>query len=72
MSPIKLYKVSESEDGTEKFQSQLMLGRDAVDFIRKDGVMCCWGRGDRGFDFYSYDEEYEIVDSIEDMRFQKL
>ena len=33
MSKIKLLKVDKMEDGTLRLQSQLMVGRDNVDFI---------------------------------------
>lgn len=35
MSKIKLFKVNELEDGTLRLQSQLMVGKDSVDFILK-------------------------------------
>lgn len=73
MSAIKLWKVDTTKDGTERFQTQLELGRDSVSFIRgKDGVMLLWGNGKKGFNFYPYNKPYEIVDKIEDMKYQPL
>lgn len=73
MSKIKLFKAGELSNGTQRFQSQLMLGKDAADFImRTDGVMKCWGNGNKGFDFYEYKEPYEIVSNKSDMLRQTL
>jgi hypothetical protein len=68
--PIKLLKIDEMEDGTTRFQSQLFVGRAVADFIqRPNGVMECWGgRGE----WVEYKGEYEIVTSIEEMKYQKL
>ena len=70
---IKLLLINTSDDGTQRFQSQLMVGRDTVDFIMKDdGIMRCWGSGDKGTDFYEYNKPYEIVSDINEMKTQKL
>jgi len=67
MSKLKLLKVNELEDGTIRLQSQLMVGRDSVDFILKDNVLKCWGNGDKGHNFYEYNKPYEIVSNKSDM-----
>jgi hypothetical protein len=72
MSKIKLLKVSELEDGTIRLQSQLYVGRDSADFIIEEGILKCYGYGERGFNFYEYKEPYEIVESKKDMIFQPL
>lgn len=73
MSATKLWKVNTMEDGTERFQTQLELGRDTVSFIRGlDGVMMCWGYGENGTSFYPYTKTYEIVSKIEDMKYQPI
>ena len=57
---IKLYEI-ESLDNTRRFQSQLMIGRQACDFIYKNGEMYVWvGRGD----WIVYDKDYEIVSNL--------
>jgi len=72
MAAIKLFKKGE-ENGIEKFQSQLYVGKDIVDFVREDNIMKVYDyRPKTGFDFYPYTEPYEIVDSINDMKTQKL
>lgn len=72
MCRIKLLKVNTITDGTIRLQSQLMVGRDEVDFIMKDNVLKCWGYGKRGFDFYEYKKPYEIVVNKKDMAMQEL
>lgn len=73
MSKIKLLKVDEMQDGTQRFQSQLLVGKDTVDFImRNDGIMRCYCKGDKGFQFYEYKEPYEIAESKKDMVMQPL
>jgi len=73
MSATKLWKVNTTKDGTERFQTQLELGRDTVSFIRgTDGVMKVWRYGENGASFYPTDKTYEIVDKIEDMKYQPL
>ena len=70
---IKLLKLDVLDDGTQRFQSQLMVGRATADFImRTDGVMRCYGHGNNGMDFYEYNEPYEIVSDKVDMSTQKL
>lgn len=71
----KLFKINTLEDGTERFQTQLELlyRNDSVSFIRgTDGIMKVWGNGERGFSFYEYHGEYEIVETLADMKTQKL
>lgn len=73
MTAIKLLKIDELKDGTQRFQSQLLVGKDSADFVMdKDGVMKCWGNGKQGFDFYEYKEPYEIVHNHSEMKTQKL
>jgi hypothetical protein len=68
INKIKLFKVDELSDGTKRFQSQLMVGRKAVDFIMgSDGIMKIWSNGENGFDFYEYKGSYEIIDSKSEM-----
>lgn len=74
MSKIKLLKVDVLEDGTERFQSQLSVGKDSVDFVRgKDGIMRNYGwRSDKGFGFFEFNEPFEIVENKKDMLVQAL
>jgi len=73
MSSIKLLKVGELQDGTQRFQSQLYVGKDTADFaMGTDGIMKYLDRGPKGFDYYPYDKPYTIVNSKEEMRFQPL
>lgn len=61
------------ENGTQRFQSQLYIGRDSVDFIMGiDGIMRCYGYGDKGFNYYPFNEPYEIITDIKEMKYQKL
>jgi hypothetical protein len=70
---MKLYKKDILDDGTQRFKSQLYLNRDTVDFImRIDGVMRCYGYGEKGFNFYPYNEPYKIVSNIKEMKTQIL
>ncbi len=69
---IKLWKVDEMKDGTVRLQSQLKVGKDSADFIIEGGVLKCWGRGGKGFNFYEFTDPYEIVESRKDMAMQKL
>lgn len=70
---IKLLKAGELSDGTQRFQSQLYVGKDTADFIMQtDGVMKCYGNGENGFNFYPYKKPYEIVSSKNDMVMQIL
>lgn len=70
---IKLLKIDELSDGTQRFQSQLLVGTGTADFIlRIDGTMEYYGNGDKGFGFYEYKGQYEIVASKADMKFQQL
>lgn len=73
MSKIKLLKAGVLEDGTQRFQSQLCVGKDTADFVMEnDGVMKFYDNGDKGFGFYEYKEPYEIVSSKSDMTIQVL
>lgn len=72
MSKIKLLKIDELAGGVHRFQSQILVGKDSADFIMEDGVMKCWSYGDKGFNFYEYKEQYEIVESKKDMTVQEL
>lgn len=72
MAKIKLLEVKESLKNIRRFQSQLHVGRDTIDFIMEDGVMKCHGRGENGFDFYLYDGDYEIVQTKKEMEIQEL
>ena len=72
MSKIKLLKIDEMEDGTLRLQSQLMVGRDNVDFILKDGILKNWHYKSGGVGFHKTDIPYEIVNSKKDMIKQLL
>lgn len=73
MSTIKLLKIDELQDGTQRFQSQLLVGTDTADFVmEKDGVMKCYGNGKNGFNFYEYKGSFEIVLQKSEMKFQTL
>lgn len=73
ISKIKLLKLSDLEDGTQRFQSQLLVGKDTADFVMgADGIMKCYGRGDKGFNFYPYNKPYEIVSNKAEMVIQAL
>lgn len=74
MSKIKLYKIDTMSNGTERFQSQLYIGKDTVDFIRNntDGIMRNYRYGINGFDFYQYQEPFEIVTTLNEMSIQPL
>jgi hypothetical protein len=73
MSKIKLFKAGELSDGTQRLQSQLLVGTDTADFVMgTDGVLRCWGNGDGGFGFYEYTEPFEIVSNKSDMMYQEL
>ena len=69
---IKLYEVGTEHEGLRRFQSQLRVGRDSVDFIMRDGQMKCWDKGNKGFDFYPYNDPYEIVTTKKEMQSQEL
>jgi hypothetical protein len=70
---IKLLKIDELSNGTQRFQSQLYLGKTTADFVmRTDGIMRCYGNGKQGFDYYEYKEPYIIVPSKNDMIRQQL
>jgi hypothetical protein len=77
---IKLFKIGELENGTERFQTQLELFHTpsecrgiAASFIRKDGIMKVWQYGQHGgCGFYPYHGQFEIVQDIEDMKRQPL
>lgn len=72
MSKIKLLKIVEIGNGTIRLQSQLSINTDTADFIIEDGVLKCYGYGERGFSFYKCEQPYEIVESIKDMLMQEL
>ena len=68
-SPIKLFLVNTMEDGTQRLQSQLQLGRLACDFLLKDDVLKVWGN--RG-EFIEYDKPYVVVTDVSEMKRQPL
>ena len=73
MSAIKLLKVDEFKNGTQRFQSQLYVGKDTCDFVMgTDGIMKCYGRSNKGFDFYEYKEPYLIISNKSNMIRQEL
>ena len=72
MSKIKLLKVDKMEDGTLRLQSQLMVGRDNVDFILENGILKNWCYKKGGVGFHETKIPYEIVDTKKDMVKQQL
>lgn len=72
MSAIKLLNIGKLPDGTIRLQSQLMAGKDSADFIFEDGILKCYGNGNKGFDFYEYKKPYTIITDISEMRIQKI
>jgi len=63
---IKLYKINELNNGTERFCTQLQIGKEIASFIReKNGDMEFYKYGKRGFEFYKYDKPFEIEESLE-------
>ena len=70
---IKLLLLDVLDDGTQRFQSQLMIGKNTADFImRTDGVMCCYGHTNKGMGFNEFKEPYQIVSDKAEMKTQKL
>jgi hypothetical protein len=70
---IKLLKVDTMQDGTQRFQSQLYVGKDTIDFIMgTDNIMKCYGQGNGGFNFHPFNKPYEIVENIKKMQTQTL
>lgn len=70
---IKLYKIDELDNGTERFCTQLQIGMGIASFIReKDGDMKFYNNGKTGFGFYKYDKPYKIVENLSEMRMQPL
>jgi hypothetical protein len=51
-------------DGVTRLQSQLRIGKDTCDFILEDGILKNFGEGERGFNFYPCNLEYEIIDKV--------
>lgn len=73
VTPIKLFKAGELSDGTQRFQSQLSVGKGSADFIMDpDGTMKHWENGQNGFNFYPYSKPYQIVSNISEMSTQIL
>lgn len=72
MSAIKLIKIDTLASGVERFQSQLQIGSDTAGFIRENGIIKSWGIGPQGFRFYEFKGEYQIVETMEDMKCQPL
>jgi hypothetical protein len=72
-SKIKLYYLEKMSNGTIRLQSQLLVGRNDADFIMEDGKVKIWRHdNNNGFGFYDYNEPYEIVHDINEMRTQAL
>lgn len=72
MNAIKLLKIEDMNDGTQRLQSQLYVGTDTADFIIEDGVIKSYTYGKNGFDFYPYSKPYQIVENKDQMRTQQL
>jgi hypothetical protein len=70
---IKLLKLDTLNDGTQRFQSQLYVGKDTIDFVMgTDNIMLCWRESNGRFDFYEFNEPYEIVLNESEMKYQEL
>lgn len=73
VAKIKLFEIEGLSDGTRRFQSQLYVGSDTADFVMEsDEIMTHYGHGKKGFDFYPFAGEYEIVANKSDMNIQIL
>lgn len=70
MYKLKLTKCGEvvESDGSVvvRLQSQLWVGRDACDYILKEGQLYVYNHGPQGFAFYPCNYEFEIVEPIKD------
>lgn len=70
---IKLYKIDALDNGTERFCTQLQIGKGIASFIRgKDGDMKFYDNGKNGFGFYKYNKPFEIIENLSEMRIQSL
>lgn len=65
---IKLFVSGKTEDGTILLRSQLALITNVNSHTLKDGKLCFWN----GKDFEETNEPYQIVNSIEEMKYQQL
>lgn len=73
--PIKLFEIqSFTRDASliRRFQDQLSLGTDRASYALEDGVMRYINTWSKEEDTILTEEEYEIVNDINEMRFQKL
>ena len=69
MTPkTKLFKIGTTEDGTILLRSQLALITNVNSHTLKDGKLCIWN----GKDFEETNDPYQIVNSIEEMKYQQL
>lgn len=69
MTPkTKLFQTGVTEDGTILLSSQLALKTNVNSHTLKDGKLCFWN----GKDFEETNEPYQIVNSIEEMKYQQL
>lgn len=71
MSAIKLFKTDDI-GGVIRLQSQLAVGTKVADFIIRDGILYHWGFGINGTNWYPYNEPYQIVTDIKEMKYQEL
>lgn len=70
---IKLYKIDELDNGTERFCTQLQIGMGTASFIReKDGDMKFYDNGKTGFGFYKYDKPYKVVENLSETRIRPV
>jgi len=72
MATIKLLEIKSSLPNIRRFQSQLQVGGDTAGFIMEDGVMKSYGNGELGFNYYTFDGSYKIVENVNDMKKQEL
>jgi len=73
MKAIKLLEIDATQDGTRRFQTQLSLGKDSADFVMgNDNIIKVWGNGDKGFNFYPFIGDYQIVSDRKEMLNQIL
>jgi len=71
MGKIKLLYV-EKLDNTIRLQSQLMVGKDSVDFILEDNVLKNWCYKNGAVGFHKTDIPYKIVTDKKELIKQKL
>jgi len=64
MSKVKVIELESCKYG-RRFQSQLLLGTNTADFIIENDIVKHYEEGKKGFDFYPFKGEIEIVEEIQ-------